>query len=65
MSKMKYEWESHRENKEPPYTLPPQWQGLTEDEIDIIWKNNHYDNFELDIEFARAIEQALKENNTI
>lgn len=41
------------------YTHPNQWQGLTDDEIEeiIVGKNGTYFNF------ARAIEQALKEKN--
>ena len=39
---------------------PPKWQGLTDDEIQTMWKfynNKYYD-------FTMAIEQALKEKNT-
>jgi hypothetical protein len=51
-------------NKEIPlYTHPaPSWQGLSDDEIaKIIGKGAFYEWN--DVEFARAIEQALKEKN--
>ena len=48
----------------PLYTHPHQWQGLTDDEIqNIMWPKFGCDASEEDIEFARAIEQALKEKN--
>jgi hypothetical protein len=37
-----------------------EWQELSDDEISKIWWADHYDH----IEFARLIEQALKEKNT-
>jgi len=46
------------EKCEPLYTNPHQWQGLTDDEINEIDKYT-YGN----IDFVRAIEQALKEKN--
>ena len=48
----------------PLYTHPaPSWQGLSDDEIAVIIGNGAF--YELgDLEFARAIEQALKEKNT-
>ena len=52
-------------NKEIPlYTHPaPSWQGLSDDEIaKIIGKGAFYEWN--DVDFARAIEQALKEKNT-
>ena len=47
------------------YTHPHQWQGLTEKEILIICAKMaaKLPNKEIDIIFARAIEQALKEKN--
>jgi len=55
---------------EPLYTYPHQWQGLTDDEIEY-WEclkapPVHPDFLEDDSwrEFARCIEQALKEKNT-
>jgi len=58
------------ENNIPLYTHPHQWQGLTDDEIDYIregknWTLQIYPNhFEFNyLEFAHAIEQALKEKN--
>ena len=49
----------------PLYTHPHQWQGLTEKEILIICAKMaaKLPNKEIDIIFARAIEQALKEKN--
>ena len=41
------------------YTNPHQWQGLTDDEIEAMWK--FYDGKYYD--FTMAIEQALKEKN--
>ena len=42
----------------PLYTHPHQWQGLTDDEIkELIYDTNNY------IEYAHAIEQALKDKN--
>jgi len=50
---------------EPLYTHPHQWQELTDDEIDkVYYKTFDTWSSEVDIEFARAIEQALKEKNT-
>ncbi len=46
----------------PLYTHPHQWQGLTDDEIAKLNLDWFIDEGELD--FARAIEQALKEKNT-
>jgi hypothetical protein len=42
----------------------PAWQGLTDDEIDkVYYKTFDTWSSEVDIEFANAIEQALKEKN--
>jgi hypothetical protein len=48
------------EIKNPLYTHPHQWQGLTHDEIDELLISFPHATFKL----ARAIEQALKEKNT-
>jgi hypothetical protein len=46
------------------YTHPHQWQGLTDDEIDkIYYKTFDTWSSQVDIDFAHAIEQALKEKN--
>ena len=46
------------------YTHPQQWQGLTDDEIDkIYYKTFDTWSSEVDIDFAHAIEQALKDKN--
>ena len=49
----------------PLYTHPHQWQGVTEKEILIICAKMaaKLPNKEIDIIFARAIEQALKEKH--
>jgi hypothetical protein len=48
----------------PLYTHPHQWQGLTDDEIDkIYFKEFDMWSSQVDIDFAHAIEQALKEKN--
>jgi hypothetical protein len=47
------------ENDIPVYTRPHQWQGLTDDEISKLWCTDHASY----LEFAHAIEQALKEKN--
>ena len=55
---------------EPLYTHPHQWQGLTDDEIldleqkhtDLLVGGGTMFHFE---EFARAIEQALKDKNSV
>ena len=52
--------------EEPFYTSPPSWQGLSNDRIrdigdNCLENNNGLFNW---IDFARAIEQALKEKNT-
>jgi len=55
-------------NWKPVYTHPPrrEWKGLTDEEIDRVWRSVDYkisyDNFRLAI--ARAIEAKLKERNT-
>jgi hypothetical protein len=54
---------------EPLYTHPHQWQGLTDDEIGDIYCNTPaqpISNGDVDLmfDFARAIEQALKDKNT-
>ena len=51
------------DNQEPLYTHPaPSWQGLSDDEIAVIIGNGAF--YELgDVDFAHAIEQALKEKN--
>jgi hypothetical protein len=42
----------------------PAWQGLTDDEIqNITWKIWGADALEPELDYARAIEQALKEKN--
>jgi len=49
--------------EEPFYTQPLSWQGLSDDEILTIMNYPEYDE-EVDmIDFARAIEQSLKEKN--
>ena len=45
--------------EEPFYTSPPSWQGLSDDEVQEVFNLGHK-TFK---EFARAIEQALKEKN--
>jgi hypothetical protein len=48
------------------YTHPYQWQGLTDDEINELhhkWIMNS-GNKDTQYDFARAIEQSLKEKNT-
>ena len=55
------------EGATPLYTHPaPSWQGLSDDEILIICAKMaaKLPNKEIDLIFARAIEQALKEKNT-
>jgi hypothetical protein len=48
----------------PVYTLPHQWQGLTDCEIqNITWKIWGADALDPELDYARAIEQALKEKN--
>jgi hypothetical protein len=47
---------------EPLYTHPPkEWQGLSDDEIDIL--HEHSIAVGEDFEFARAIEAKLREKN--
>ena len=50
------------ENPIPLYTAPPQreWIGLTDDELADLWYKESLDW----MEFARAVEQLLKEKNT-
>ena len=52
-----------RKDAFPVYTAPPkrEWQGLTDEEIDYLEFEIGHDNF---LDFARAIEQRLKEKNT-
>ena len=47
----------------PLYTAPRQWQGLTDEEIKIIWRDIDGSEGML-MRFARAIEAKLKERNT-
>jgi hypothetical protein len=47
------------------YTYPHQWQGLTDDEIDkIYFKTFDTWSSQVDVDYGRAIEQALKDKNT-
>jgi hypothetical protein len=55
-------WECYSKNPEPLYTHPHQWQGLTDDEIDKIIEKHKL--MWMTTDFARAIEQALKDKNT-
>jgi hypothetical protein len=48
----------------PLYTHPHQWQGLTGDEITEIYEKSCPREIVSMQDFARAIEQALKEKNT-
>ena len=48
-------------NESGNFSPKHQWQGLTEDEIENILHKHYPDEWE---DFARAIEQALKEKNT-
>ena len=50
-------------DKIPLYTHPTTWQSLSDDEIVGKWNENFVGNTFKGIEFARAIEQALKELN--
>lgn len=55
-------YKSAGEGRSPLYTAPPkQWVGLTDDEIEDIY----FDKFSMSElkDFARSIEQALKEKN--
>ena len=58
-------YEAHKARKACQEALEqPAWQGLTDDEIDkIYYKTFDTWSSEVDIEFANAIEQALKEKN--
>jgi hypothetical protein len=47
----------------PLYTHPHQWQGLTDDEIDKIIEKHKL--MWMTTDFARAIEQALKDKNSV
>jgi hypothetical protein len=52
-------------NENGNFSPKHQWQGLTDDEIDkVYYKTFNTWSSEVDIEFGRAIEQALKEKNT-
>jgi len=55
------------EHWRPLYTHPHQWQGLTDDEIgklfDAVMDNDKASTEFFGIEYAHAIEQALKEKN--
>lgn len=57
-------WSNHGGKVTPVYTHPaPSWQGLSDDEIDKLyadWERGQTDY----LNYARAIEQALKEKNT-
>ena len=55
------------ENKLPLYTHPaPSWQGLSDDERDkIYFKTFDMWSSQVDIDYAEAIEQALKEKNHV
>jgi hypothetical protein len=59
----RHEHLTHR-NEIPLYTHPHQWQGLTDDEIKDFWTEYQPILTRCPIQFARAIEQALKEKNT-
>jgi hypothetical protein len=63
VDKNEYNQEKYDEDKWKLYTHPYQWQGLTDDEI-----LQMKDDWGIDIDhwndFARAIEQALREKNT-
>ena len=59
-------WSNHGGKVTPVYTHPaPSWHGLSDDEIHIICAKMaaKLPNKEIDLIFARAIEQALKEKN--
>ena len=53
-----------REDLTPVYTHPATWKSLSDDEIDEIWVKS-FGSSEIvhNIDFARAIEKALKEKN--
>jgi len=64
-------WDKFYDHMTPLYTVPRQWQGLTDEEIVAIELNprQYYDGkslrFDLSLaDFARAIEAKLKEKNT-
>ena len=54
------------EDRVPLYTTPPQrkWVGLTDDEIVLISAECASSHQHMDIQFAKAIEAALKAKNT-
>jgi len=57
-------WTKKPNHNDKLYTHPHQWQGLTDDEIDkIYFKEFDMWSSQVDIDFAHAIEQALKEKN--
>lgn len=51
----------YKENAELKNSLNREWVGLTEEDIDDIWKTEY---FNLHYELPKAIEAKLKEKNT-
>ena len=59
--------ETLRARLSAPEPEPVAWQGLTDEELDLLWVDYHGDSFLADgriLDYERAIEAKLREKNT-